>query len=65
MNSERQPPIELGMKVAVRRSARERIGVVTGLQGDYVIVRWTTSDLAETEEYRAHRDDVTPLAGWI
>jgi hypothetical protein len=57
--------IELGMKVSVRRSGRNRIGVVTRLGGDYVFVRWTHSDLAETEEYQAHRDDVTPLAGWL
>ena len=55
--------IELGMKVSVRR--RSRIGVVTRLQGDYVIVQWTNSDLRETAEYEAHRDDVTPLAGWL
>lgn len=65
MKRERQSPIELGMKVAVRRSGRQQIGVVTGFRGDYVIVHWTSSDLAETEEYQAHRDDVTPLAGWI
>jgi hypothetical protein len=57
--------IELGMKVSVRRSGRDRIGVVTRLAGEYVVVRWTNSDLAETEEYHAHRDDVTPLAGWL
>jgi hypothetical protein len=57
--------IELGMKVSVRRSGRDRIGVVTGLAGEYVVVRWTNSDLAETEEYHAHRDEVTPLAGWL
>jgi hypothetical protein len=56
---------ELGMKVSVRRSGQNRIGVVTGLQGEYVIVRWTASDLAETAEYHAHRDEVTPLAGWL
>jgi hypothetical protein len=57
--------IELGMKVSVRRSGRNRIAVVTRIQGDYVIVRWTNSDLGETAEYEAHRDDVTPLAGWL
>jgi hypothetical protein len=57
--------IELGMKVSVRRSNRNRIGVVTRLEGEYVIVRWITSDLAEIAEYQAHRDDVTPLAGWF
>lgn len=65
MNRKHRALIELGMKVAVRRSGRERIGVVVGLQGDYVIVRWTSSDVAKTEEYHAHRDDVTPLAGWV
>jgi hypothetical protein len=57
--------IELGMKVSVRRSGRNRIAVVTRIQGDYVIVRWTNSDLGDTAEYEAHRDDVTPLAGWL
>jgi hypothetical protein len=57
--------IELGMKVSVRRSGRNRIGVVTRVQSDYVIVRWTNSDLGDTDEYEAHRDDVTPLAGWL
>jgi hypothetical protein len=58
-------PIELGMKVSVRRSGRNVVGVVTRLSRDYVIVRWTNSDLGETAEYEAHRDDVTPLAGWL
>jgi hypothetical protein len=57
--------IELGMKVSVRRSNRNLIGVVTTLEGEYVIVRWTNSELGETAEYQAHRDDVTPLAGWF
>ena len=57
--------LELGMKVSVRRSGRTFIGVVTRLNGDYVIVRWTNSDLGETAEYEAHRGDVTPLAGWL
>jgi hypothetical protein len=57
--------IELGMKVSVRQSGRTLIGVVTRLRGDYVTVRWTNSDLGETAEYETHRDDVTPLAGWL
>jgi hypothetical protein len=57
--------IELGMKVSVWRSSRNQIGVVTRLEGDYVVVRWTNSDFGETAEYAAHRDDVTPLAGWL
>ena len=57
--------IELGMKVSVRRSGRSLIGVVTRISGDYVVVRWTNSDLGETTEYEAHRGDVTPLAGWL
>ena len=61
----RKALIELGMKVSVRRSGRNLIGVVTRFNGDYVGVRWTNSDLAETAEYEAHRDDVTPLAGWL
>lgn len=63
--SDQKTAIELGMKVSVRRSGRNRVGVVTRVTGDYVSVRWTQSDLAETEEYQAHRDDVTPLAGWL
>ena len=57
--------IELGMKVSVRRSGQNRIGVVTRVQGEYVIVRWTNSDLGETAEYYARHDEVTPLAGWF
>jgi hypothetical protein len=53
------------MKVSVRRSNRDLIGVVTKLRGEYVTVRWTISDLGETAEYQAHREDVTPLAGWL
>jgi hypothetical protein len=58
-----RPAIELGIKVSVRRSTQQRIGVVMRLEGDYVFVRWTNSDLGETEE--THRDEVTPLAGWL
>jgi hypothetical protein len=65
MNDIRGTGIELGMKVSVRRSGQDRIGVVTRLQGEYAIVRWTNSDLGETVEYQAHRDEVTPLAGWL
>jgi hypothetical protein len=57
--------IELGMKVSVQRSGQNRIGVVIRLERDYVVVRWTNSDLVETAEYYAHRNDVTPLAGWF
>lgn len=65
MNDIRGTGIELGMKVSVRRSGQDRIGVVTRLRREYVIVRWTNSDLGETVEYQAHRDEVTPLAGWL
>jgi hypothetical protein len=57
--------IELGMKVSVRRSGQNRIGVVTKIRGDYVVVLWTQLNLEGTVEYEAHRDDVTPLAGWL
>jgi FKBP-type peptidyl-prolyl cis-trans isomerase 2 len=60
-----KPKIELGMKVSVRRSTQSHIGVVTRIEGDYVYVRWTNSDLGEIAEYQAHRDEVTPLAGWL
>jgi hypothetical protein len=43
--------VELGMKVSVRRSRRNHIGVVTRIEGEYVFVRCTNSDLGETEEY--------------
>jgi hypothetical protein len=61
----KRPTIELGMKVSVRRSTQQRIGVVTRVEGDYVFVRWTSSELGEIAEYHAHRDEVTPLAGWL
>ena len=64
-NSNQKTKIELGMKVSVRRSGRNHVAVVTRLEGDYVVVRWTNSDLAEIAEYHAHRNDVTPLAGWL
>lgn len=57
--------IELGMKVSVRRSSQNQIGVVTRIEGNYVFVCWINSDFGETAEYQAHRDDVTPLAGWL
>jgi hypothetical protein len=60
-----RPKIELGMKVSVRRSSQSHIGVVTRTEGEYVYVRWTNSDLGETAECQAHRDEVTPLAGWL
>jgi hypothetical protein len=62
---EERAAIELGMKVSVRRSTQQRIGVVTRVEGDYVFVRWTNSDICETAEYQAHRDEVTPLAEWL
>jgi hypothetical protein len=58
--------IELGMKVSVRKSHRDRIGVVTRIEGDYVVVRWISADLRDDgAEYCARRDEVTPLAGWF
>lgn len=67
MSGDRERPvIELGMKVSVLRSGRHRIGVVSRIDGDYVFIRWTHSDIVpHTEEYQVHRDDVTPLAGWM
>jgi hypothetical protein len=66
MSSNRQPAIiELGNKVSVRRNGQYRIGIVTSLADEYVTVRWTNSDFSEIAEYQAHRDDVTPLAGWV
>jgi hypothetical protein len=59
------PAIELGMKVSVRRSTQQRIGVVMRVEGNYVFVRWINSDLGETAEYQAHRDEVTPMVGWL
>jgi hypothetical protein len=49
-----RPVIELEMKVSVRRSTQQRIGVVMRVEGDYVFVRWTSSDFGETAEYQAH-----------
>jgi len=64
-DSNNKTRIELGMKVSVRRSGQNRIGVVTRVQGEYVIIRWTNSDLGETAEYYARHDEVTLLAGWL
>jgi hypothetical protein len=57
--------IELGMKVSVRRSNRDRIGVVTRIDGDYVVVRWISAELREDSEYYASRDEIMVLAGWL
>jgi len=45
--------IELEMKVSVRRSGQNRIGLVTRVQGEYIIFRLTNSDLGETAEHYA------------
>jgi len=63
--AQKKKTVELGMKVSVRRSSQNQIGVVTRIEGNYVFVRWINSDFGETAEYQAHRDDVTPLAGWL
>jgi hypothetical protein len=63
--SQKQEKIELGMKVSVQRSSRDRIGVVTRIEGYYVVVRWTGTELREEGEYYARRDEVTVLAGWL
>jgi hypothetical protein len=63
--SDQRANIEPGMKVSVRRSNQNRIGVVTRLEGDYVILRWINTELREVDEYYARRDDVMPLAGWL
>jgi FKBP-type peptidyl-prolyl cis-trans isomerase 2 len=63
--SQKQAKIELGMKVSVQRSNRDRIGVVTRIEGDYVVVRWTGTELREEGEYYARRDEVMVLAGWL
>ena len=57
--------IEPGMKVAVRRGVLEHVGVVMRLEGEHVVVRWTQSEWSDQLEFRAHRDDVKPLEGWI
>jgi len=64
-DSNNKTRVELGMKASVRRSGQDRIGVVTRVQGEYVIVRWTNSDQGETAEYYARYDEVAPLAGWL
>jgi hypothetical protein len=38
------------MKVSVRRSSQSHIGVVTRIEGDYVFVPWTNSNLGDTAE---------------
>jgi hypothetical protein len=53
------------MKVTVRRGVLEQIGVVVRLDSDYVVVCWMQSEWPEELEFRAHRDDVKPLDGWV
>jgi hypothetical protein len=58
--------IEPGMKVAVRRGLLEHIGVVVRVEGEHVVVCWTQSqEWPDQLEFRAHRDDVRPLDGWV
>jgi hypothetical protein len=58
--------IEPGIKVAIHRGVLEHIGVVLRLEGEHVIVRWTQPTAGPDElEFRAHRDDVKPLDGWV
>ena len=64
MHSENK--IEPGMKVAVRRGILEHIGVVVRLEDEHVVVCWThAKEWPDELEYRAHRDDVRPLEGWV
>ena len=63
MHSENK--IEPGMKVAVRRGILEHIGVVVRLDGEYVVVCWMQSEWPEELEFRAHRDDVKRIDGWV
>jgi hypothetical protein len=57
--------IEPGMKVAVRRGLSEHMGVVVRLEGEHVVVCWTQSEWPDELEFRAHRDDVKQLDGWV
>ncbi|MGO9047763.1 MAG: hypothetical protein ACLQFW_12900 [Xanthobacteraceae bacterium] len=58
--------IELGMKVAVRCGVLEHIGVVVRIEDEHVVVRGTQpKELSDELEFRAHRDDVRSLSGWI
>jgi hypothetical protein len=58
--------IEPGMKVAVRRGVLEHIGVVIRVENEHVVVRWTQSkEWPDELEYRANRNDVRPLEGWV
>jgi hypothetical protein len=63
MHSENK--IEPGMKVAVRRGILEHIGVVVRLDGEYVVVCWMQSEWPGKLEFRAHRDDVKRIDGWV
>jgi hypothetical protein len=66
MSNKDRLKIEPGMKVSVRKSNRDRIGVVTRVEGDYVVIRWITAELRDDmAEYYARHDEVTPLAGWL
>jgi hypothetical protein len=57
--------IELGMKVAVRRGVHEYIGVVIRVENEHVVVCRMQLEHLEEVEYRAHRDDVEPIDGWV
>jgi hypothetical protein len=58
--------IELGMKVSVRRGGLEHVGgLAIRLEGEHVVVCWTQSEWPGEIEYRAHRDDVKPIDGWV
>ena len=57
--------IALGVKVALRYGARERIGVVTRFEGEHVIVRLLQAEWNEPPELSVHRDSVKCLAGWV
>ena len=48
-----------------RRGVQDKIGVVVRLEDDYVVVHWTHAEQSEELEFRAHRDDVKPLDGWV
>ena len=60
-----EPDIMLGTKVAIVIGPRERIGVVTRIDGDYVTACLMQAEWNEESEVRVHRDSVKCLAGWI
>jgi hypothetical protein len=61
----RNPDVVVGTKVAVDTGPRERIGVVTRIDGDHVTVCLDHADWNEQPEVFVRCENVRPLKGWV